>query len=573
MNGARHIEAAAGHADCDLNIVGARVADLYRGVLVEGATVSIAGGAVVGVNDGLRARETFDAAGRVLAPGFTDAHVHIESSLLSPAEYARLVCPRGTTSVVADPHEIANVLGYDGMSYMLRASEGLPVDVFLVAPSCVPATDFDTAGAAIYAADMHPWLRDPRVLGLGEVMNFPGVLARDRILLDKVALFREAGKAIDGHAPGLSGKDLSAYIAAGILSDHESTTAEEALEKVSKGMRVMLREGSAARDLENLASAVTARNARRFMLCSDDRHPDDLAREGHVDRMLRLLVAKGVDPLDALAMASLVPAEHYGLRDRGAVAPGKRADLVLLEDLSSFKVAAVWKDGRLAARDGRMVAAIEPRPVAVRDSVNIKWLKAEDFRIPREGRRVRAITCAEGSLVTGELVVEPPVGPDGYCASDAERDLARVYVIERHRGSGNIGKGYLRGLGMKRGAIGSTVSHDSHNMIVAGMDDESIFKAAKRLNKIGGGFVAALGDEVLAELPLPIGGLMSDRAAEEVVAALDRFSALFAAELFANSEPLMTLAFMALPVIPKLKITDRGLVDVERFERVGLWVD
>jgi len=573
MNGARHIEAAAGHADCDLNIVGARVADLYRGVLVEGATVSIAGGAVVGVNDGLRARETFDAAGRVLAPGFTDAHVHIESSLLSPAEYARLVCPRGTTSVVADPHEIANVLGYDGMSYMLRASEGLPVDVFLVAPSCVPATDFDTAGAAIYAADMHPWLRDPRVLGLGEVMNFPGVLARDRILLDKVALFREAGKAIDGHAPGLSGKDLSAYIAAGILSDHESTTAEEALEKVSKGMRVMLREGSAARDLENLAAAITARNARRFMLCSDDRHPDDLLREGHVDRMLRLLVEKGVDPLDALAMASLVPAEHYGLRDRGAVAPGKRADLVLLEDLSSFKVAAVWKDGRLAARDGRMVAAIEPRPVAVRDSVNIKWLKAEDFRIPREGRRVRAITCAEGSLVTGELVVEPPVGPDGYCASDAERDLARVYVIERHRGSGNIGKGYLSGLGMKRGAIGSTVSHDSHNMIVAGMDDESIFKAAKRLNKIGGGFVAALGDEVLAELPLPIGGLMSDRAAEEVVAALDRFSALFAAELFANSEPLMTLAFMALPVIPKLKITDRGLVDVERFERVGLWVD
>lgn len=573
MNGARHIEAAAGHADCDLNIVDARVADLYRGVLLEGATVSIADGAVVGVNDGLRARETFDAGGRVLAPGFTDAHVHIESSLLSPAEYARLVCPRGTTSVVADPHEIANVLGYDGMSYMLRASEGLPVDVFLVAPSCVPATDFDTAGAAIYAADMHPWLRDGRVLGLGEVMNFPGVLARDRILLDKVALFREAGKAIDGHAPGLSGKDLSAYIAAGILSDHESTTAEEALEKVSKGMRVMLREGSAARDLENLASAVTARNARRFMLCSDDRHPDDLLREGHVDRMLRLLVAKGVDPLDALAMASLVPAEHYGLRDRGAVAPGKRADLVLLEDLSAFKVAAVWKDGKLVARNGRLVAAVEPRPVTVRDSVNIKWLTAEDFRIPKEGRRVRAIRCAEGSLVTGELVVEPPVGPDGYCASDAGRDLARAYVIERHRGSGNIGAGYLSGLGMKRGAIGSTVSHDSHNMIVAGMDDESIFKAAKRLNKLGGGFVATLGDEVLAELPLPIGGLMSDRSAEEVVAALDRFSALFAAEGFANSEPLMTLAFMALPVIPKLKITDRGLVDVERFERVGLWVD
>lgn len=565
--------AATGRTPCDLNIVGCALVDLFQGSVLPNLTVSVCRGVVVGVNDGLRAEKTYDAKGLFLVPGFMDAHVHIESSLLSPAEYARIVVPRGTTSVAADPHEIANVLGYDGINYMLRFSENLPLDVYLTIPSCVPATNFDSAGAALYASDMHQFAREERVLGLGEVMNFPGVLVAETTLMDKIALFKGAGKAIEGHSPGLRGRDLSAYIAAGILSDHEATDAEEASEKISKGMWVMIREGSAARDLEALVKAVTKANARRFLLCSDDRHPTDLLREGHIDRMLRLLVERGVDPIDALRMATLNPAERFGIRGAGAVAPGFAADFVLLEDLRGFEAAAVFKRGKLAAEKGKLVAEIERRPSPLRDSVNIKWLQESDFRIKREGRRARVIEAREGSLLTGERIDEPPMGEDGYCASDVERDILRVYVIERHKGSGNIGRGFISGLGLKKGALASTISHDSHNLIVVGVDDKSIFKAAKHLNKIGGGLVATVGDEVVLELPLPIAGLMSDRPAEETIEKLDAFERYFAQEGLSNTEPLMTLSFMALPVIPHLKITDRGLVDVDRFERVPLFVD
>ncbi len=565
--------AATGRVPCDLNIVDCSLVDLFQGKTIPGSTVSVCRGVVVGVNDGLRAERTYDAGGLFLVPGFMDAHVHIESSLLSPAEYARVVVPRGTTSVAADPHEIANVLGYDGINYMLRFSENLPLDVYLTVPSCVPATNFDSAGAALYASDMHQFAREERVLGLGEVMNFPGVLAAETTLMDKIALFKGSGKAIEGHSPGLRGRDLSAYIAAGILSDHEATDAEEASEKVSKGMWVMIREGSAARDLEALVKAVTPRNARRFLLCSDDRHPTDLMREGHIDRMLRMLVERGVDPIDALRMATLNPAERFGLRGSGAVAPGFAADFALLKDLKDFEVAVVVKRGKVAAEGGKLVAEVEKRPSALRDSVNIKWLEAEDFRIKREGRRARIIEAREGSLVTGARIEEPPMGADGYCASDPARDILRIYVIERHKGTGNMGKGFISGLGLKRGAIASTISHDSHNLIVVGVDDTSIFKAAKHLNKIGGGLVVTDGAEVVLELPLPIAGLMSDRPAEETIERLDAFERYFAAEGTANTEPLMTLSFMALPVIPHLKITDRGLVDVDRFERVDLFVD
>ena len=564
--------AALGRVPCDLNIVNCRLVDLFAGRIVPDSTVSIRRGIIVGVNDGLEASETYDAAGRFLSPGFIDSHVHIESSLLSPAEYARLVVPRGTTAVVADPHEIVNVLGYDGMTYMLRSSEGLPLDVYLTVPSCVPATGFDTAGASLYAADMHPFVRDERVLGLGEVMNFPGVLAGEATLLDKMALFRDAGKPLDGHAPGLRGRSLSAYAAAGISSDHESTSAGEALEKLSKGMVVMIREGSAARDLDALAPAMTPRTAARFLLCSDDRHATDLLAYGHIDRSLRLLVERGVDPLDALAAATLNPSVHYGLRHSGAVAPGYAADLVLLDSIESFKVSAVFKRGVLAARDGALIAPLDGRTVSLRDSVNIKWLEETDFRIRGEGKRARVIEAREGSLLTAERIMEPLTDSEGFCMSDTERDMLRIFVIERHRGSGNMGRGFITGLGLKRGAIGSTISHDSHNMIIVGVDDKSIFKAARHLNKIGGGLVATLGDEVVADLPLPIAGLMSDRPAEEVVAALEAFGRYFASEGLTNTQPLMTLSFMALPVIPKLKITDMGLVDVERFEKVALFL-
>jgi len=567
------IDAAAGALPSDLNLVNCSLVDLLQGEIRRNTTISIRHGRVVGVNDGLRAAATVDLKGLYVAPGLIDSHVHIESSFLTPSEYARVVVPRGTTLVVADPHEIANVLGYDGMRFMLAASEGLPLDVYFMIPSCVPATDFDTAGASLFASDMYPFLREPRVLGLGEVMNYPGILFKDQKLLDKIALFRDAGKPVDGHAPGLSGKDLSAYVAAGIGSDHECTRPEEALEKLGKGMYIMLREGSTAKDVRKLLPAVNSRNASRFLICSDDRHPNDLMDEGHMDHALRLLLAGGVDPVDAFRIACSNPARWFGIPNTGVVAPGYRADLIAFESLEDFRAKMVWKEGALVAEDGRLVREPPAARPPLRDSVNIKWLTAEDFRIEAEpGRRIRVIEAFQESIITGERLVAPKV-EEGLCVSDLERDIVKLFVIERHRGSGNIGKGFITGLGLKRGAIGGTISHDSHNMIIAGVDDRSIFKAAKHLNKLKGGLVYAVGDEVILDLPLPIAGLMSDREASFVVERLREFELLFEKEGLSNSSPLMTLSFMALPVIPKLKITDRGLIDVERFSPVELFAD
>jgi adenine deaminase len=570
------IDAARGAVSCDLNLVNCSLVDLLRGEIRKETTVSIRKGAIAGIDDGLRAERVIDLKGMYLAPGLVDSHVHIESSMLTPPEYARVVAPRGTTTVVADPHEIANVQGYEGMRYMLASSEGLPIDVYFMVPSCVPATDFDTAGAAVYASDMHPFLREPRVLGLGEVMNYPGVLYKDQKLLDKIALFRDAGKPVDGHAPGLSGGQLSAYIAAGIGSDHECTTAAEALEKLSKGMYIMLREGSTARDLGNLIPAITPGTASRFLLCTDDRHPNDLVDEGHMDHAIRLLLAGGVDPIDVFRIACLNPSQWFGIKLSGAIAPGYKADLVAFDSFKDFRARMVFKDGVLIAQDGRLLVESPGTRPPTRDSVNIKWLTAEDFRIPVPAAaprsRIRVIEARPLSIITGERI-EAPKLEEGLCVSDLERDILKIFVIERHTGSGNIGKGFISGLGLKRGALGLTVSHDSHNMIIAGVDDASIFKAARHLNKMKGGMVFAVGDEILLDLPLPVAGLMSDRDAPFIVERLRAFEELFAREGLSNRTPLMTLSFMALPVIPKLKITDRGLIDVERFAPTDLFVD
>jgi adenine deaminase len=573
LTGKDLIDAGRGLAMCDLNLIDCNLVDLLRGEIRRGVTVSLHKGRIAGVDDGLLAERSVDMKGLFLAPGLVDSHVHIESSLLTPPEYARVVVPRGTTSVVADPHEIVNVLGYDGMRYMLAASEDLPLDVYFMIPSCVPATDFDTAGAAFHASDMYPFLREGRVLGLGEVMNYPGVLGKNPGLLDKIALFRDAGRPVDGHAPGLSGGALSAYIAAGIGSDHECTSPEEALEKLSKGMFVMLREGSTAKDLRVLIPAVNTQRAARFLLCSDDRHSNDLMDEGHMDHALRLLIAGGVDPIDAFRIACFNPARWFGIRGSGLVAPGYRADLVAFERIEDFRAKLVYKDGVLVAEEGRLLAEPPGSRLPARDSVNIKWLTGEDFRIPAPSsgaKRIRVITAKPDSIITGESIAQPLV-EEGLCVSDVDRDILKIFVIERHTGSGNIGKGFISGFGLRRGAIGSTISHDSHNMIVAGVDDRSIFKAARHLNKLKGGLVFAVGDEVVLDLPLPVAGLMSDRDAAFVVERLRAFDRLFAAEGLSNPSPLMTLSFMALPVIPKLKITDRGLVDVARFAPVELF--
>ncbi len=566
------IDTAAGKVPCDLNIRNCTIVDVLGGTFIAKATVSVRSGRIVGVNDGLEARAEIDLGGKFLAPGLVDAHVHIESSLLTPAEYSRVVLPHGTTTVVADPHEIVNVMGYDGMRFMLAASDNLPLDIFFMVPSCVPATEFDTAGAALYASDMYPFLQDKRVLGLGEVMNYPGVLAREQRLMDKIALFTNARKPVDGHAPGLSGAALSAYILAGIGSDHECTTPAEAAEKLSKGMYIMLREGSTARDLGHLIPAITPSSISRFMICSDDRHSNDLRDEGHMDHALRLLLAGGVAPVDAFRIAAANPAQWFGMKDIGVIAPGCKADFVAFSSFEDFRAEMVFKRGRLIAENGVLLENFPPRQVSLRDSVNIKWLTAGDFVIPDQGKKIRVIEARQDSIITGHLVEKPTVR-NGECVSDPDRDLIKIFVIERHIGSGRIGKGFIKGLGLKRGAIGGTISHDSHNMIIAGVDNTSIFKAARHLNKIKGGLVYAVGNDIILDLPLPVAGLMSDQNADFVIERLRAFEGIFIREGLTNHSPLMTLSFMALPVISSLKITDVGLIDVDRFAPVDLYVN
>jgi adenine deaminase len=476
------------------------------------------------------------------------------------------VVPRGTTTVVADPHEVANVCGLDGVLWMLEASEGLPLDVRIAAPSCVPATPLSTAGGSLGVAELEELRRHPRVVALAEVMNVPGVVLGDRAVHDKLRAFQ--GMPVDGHAPGVTGRWLDAYAAAGIGSDHECITAAEALEKLRRGMRVFLRHGSGAKNLVDLLPAVTPATAHRCAFCSDDVHPHDLLAEGHVDALIRLAVDHGLDPVAAVRIATINPAEWFRLRDRGAVAPGRRADLVVVSDLTDFRPEMVFAGGRLAAEEGTTTGEWRG-PVAddrVRRPLRVDP-QACDLRVPAASR-VRVIGVVKDQLVTEHLVMElPPRG--GALAADPERDVAKLAVVERHRGSGRAGLGFVRGLGLRRGALSGTVAHDHHNLVVAGADDASMRTAIAALVSAGGGLAAALGERVLALVPLPLAGLMSDRPIEEVRDGVELLLAA-ARELGCTGDPFMTLSFLALEVIPSLKLTDRGLVDVERSQLVPL---
>ncbi|WP_293172701.1 adenine deaminase [Oceanithermus sp.] len=563
----RLLAVARGEAEPDLVLTGARVVDVFSGRVREG-NVALAEGRVAGLGDYTGPR-TEDLGGRYLAPGFIDAHVHLESSMVRPTEYARAVVPRGTTTVVSDPHEIANVAGAAGIRYMLEASEGLPLDVLVNLPSCVPASHLSTSGAELAAADLLPFLEHPRVLGLAEFMNVPGAVTAQDDAVEKLLAFR--GRPIDGHAPGVRGQALAAYAAAGPWADHESVAPDEALEKVAAGLYVFLREGTAARNLEDLLPAVNAATAPRLAFCSDDRHPAELLGEGHVDHMLRRAVAGGVDPLLALRMATLSAAEAFGLRDRGAVAPGRWADLVALDDLEGFRVRAVWFRGRKVAEDGRPLFEAAPAAdeTAVRNTVRASLARL-DLDVPARGGGLRVIVAREGQLITGEEVVEPRV-KEGLAVADPARDLAKLAVLERHGNGGGYGVGFVRGLGLERGAIAGSVGHDSHNLTVAGMDDLSMRTALRALAEAGGGYAAALGEEVLELVPLPIAGLMSDEPIERVRERMDALLHVTRTRLGARSrDPFMQLAFLPLEVIPHLKLTDRGLV--RDFTIVDLWV-
>ncbi|MGZ8794822.1 MAG: adenine deaminase [Gaiellaceae bacterium] len=556
---ARRLAVARGDRPADLVVRGGRVLSVFTREWLD-VDVAICDGTIAGLGS-YEGGEILDADGAFVVPGFIDAHVHLETSKLLPSEFARLVLPLGTTAVVADPHEIANVLGTDGVHWLVDVCEGLPLDVFFTASSCVPASSFESPRRPFTPGDLESLLRRKRVIGLAEMMNFPGVIAGAESELAKLEV--AGGHHVDGHAPGVLGKALQAYAAAGIRSDHEAFTAEEGRERLRAGMWLLIREASAARNLRALAPLVAEFGPSRMAFCTDDREPEHIAHDGHVNGIVRDAVALGIAPADALVMASHHPALWHRLDTLGAIAPGDQADLLLLPDLARFVPEIVLKQGR--AVDEIAATAV---PEWVRQSVRVRPVSASDFRLVWEGGRARVIGLVPGQIVTETLIEELPSG-----AADPERDLAKIAVIERHLGTGRIGLGFVRGFGLSRGAFASTFSHDAHNLVVVGMDDEDMARAVERLVELGGGLVVVDDGTVTAELPLPIAGLISDRRLGDVIEGSEATVAAVHALGSTVESPFQSLAFLALSVIPSLKITDRGLVDVDRFELVPLAAD
>ncbi len=569
MDYTKIITAARGDAPVDLLLVNAKIVNVFSGRVVDGA-IAIKGGRVVGFGD-YETEKTIDLKGRYVAPGFIDAHVHIESSMTGVAEFARTVAPCGTTTVVADPHEIANVLGAAGIDYMLRSADGQPVDCLYALPSCVPATDMETAGARLDAGDLAPFFAHPRIVALAEMMNYPGVIFSDTDVMAKLALARGHRRPMDGHAPGLSGRPLSAYASAGIASDHECTQADEALEKLELGIHIMVREGTCARNLDALFPVIGEHTWHRMMWCTDDRHPHDLLADGHVDAVIRKAVAKGLDPVTAIRMGTINPADYFGITDAGAIAPGRKANLVVFSDLADIRAEQVFHMGRPVAEDGRLLTGVQrPAPVAVPPSMNLDP-RGLDLSIPSRSRRMRVIRAIADQVVTRCDIMDV-TEKDGMAVADTARDVVKLCVVDRYTGRANTGKGFVTGLGLKRGAIASSVAHDSHNIIVAGVSDTDMQAAVTAVAAMGGGLAAVGGGGVLADLPLPVAGLMSDQPVETVLRQMNGMIAAAKNLGTGLSDPFMTLGFLALPVIPDLKLTDKGLVDVNRFEVVSLFV-
>ncbi len=556
----RRIAVGRGDALADLVLRNARVFDLVTGDMLQG-DVAICDGVIAGTCGAYDGAETRDMAGMILVPGFIDTHLHIESSLVTPFEFDRCVAPHGVTTAICDPHEIANVIGAAGIRYFQEASTRTLMDIRVQLSSCVPSTHMETAGADLRAADLEALRGHPSGIGLAEFMNYPGVIFRDPQVMDKLHLFE--GGHIDGHCPQLLGMDLNAYISAGISTEHEATTADEAREKLQKGMRVLIREGSVSKDLHALQPLLTERTSPYMCLCTDDRNPLDISEEGHLDYMIRTLIALGTPPLAAYRAASLSGAEAFGLKDRGLIAPGKRADIVAVRSLEACDVQTVFCAG-VEASEANFTKRSKINPVGT-GSVHAPHLSPEDFRAKANRPDTDVIGIVEGKIIT-EHLHEIIVVEDGDKHPDPVRDLIRIAVVERHGKNGNIATGCVRGFGLQRGAIASTVCHDHHNIACVGVDYADMALAANRLSEIEGGFVVAAGGEVLAELALPVAGLMSLEPFEEVHDRLVDLRAAAKSLGVTLNEPFLQLAFLALPVIPALKITDRGMVDVTKFE-------
>ena len=564
----RVIDAAMHRIPADLVIYNCSIVDVFTGTVRPGS-IAITDGLIVGFGDDYRGQEEYDAKGAYAAPGLIDGHIHIESTYTSPEEFGRMVVPRGTTTVIADPHEIVNVYGLEGLNYMIRAASKTELSVRYMIPSCVPATPFEDSGAVVNAFDMQWPMQDRHVPGLGEFMNVPGILSKNDDDLNKLLVALSMHKVIDGHSPGLDGAGLNAYIAAGVSTDHECTTVKEMEDRLQRGMYVQLRDGSACHDLENLIPGITPYNYRRCILCSDDRQPKTILGEGHIDSHLRKLVSAGIDPVMAICMATLNAAECYKLPDRGALAPGRRADIVLFGDLKDFVTKAVFIEGKKVAESGKYLLPYEKAPIfPVRGSMHIKPFTIDSLKMHLKSDYVKTIEIIPGGIRTREADAHVKLDKDGDFVYDPNQDICKIAVFERHHNTGKTGLGLLKGYGISAGAVALSVAHVSHNVICVGVSNEEMDAAVRALIDQEGGFVLVKDGKVIASLPLPIAGLMSDRSGEEVAAALKVLhdTAYDVLGVSHSVEPVMTLCFMSLIVIPDIKITDRGLFDVKKFE-------
>ncbi len=568
----RRIQIARGEIPAELVLRNARLVNVCSAECYP-ADIAVADGRIIGIsppNDGYYGHEERDLQGRWLAPGLIDGHMHIESTMLVLPEFARIVVPRGVTVVMLDPHEFANVMGVAGIRYVLESGRNLPLTAYVMLSSCVPASSFESPYQVLMADDLLPLLEDERVLGLAEMMNMPGVLHGDEQVLAKIVATHEHGLVVDGHAPGLSNRDLCAYAAAGVMSDHECTTLEEARQRVRLGMWLMIREGSAACNLDALLPLVKELHPPRVFFVTDDRDPLDLTTRGHMDSMVRRAIELGLNPIESIRLASYNTAQYFRLYDRGAIAPGFIADLVVLDDLDTFQVESVYKDGKLIAQHGQLLGNVPAVDFpGITGTIRIGNIGESALHMPGKPGLVEVIGIEPGQITTQHLQEEAPI-KNGELVADPERDLLKLVVIERHHASGSVGLGLVKGLGLRRGALASSVAHDAHNLVIAGASDSDMLRAARVLEEMGGGFACVVDGEVRASVPLPLGGLVSPLPAAQLVQQLTALDAA-AAELGCTLDhPCMTLSFLSLSVIPSLKLTDQGLIDVETFTLLPL---
>lgn len=568
----RRIDVAAKRTPADLVIKNGKIVNVFTREILKG-NMAIVDGYFAGIGD-YEGNETVDISGKFIVPGFIDGHVHIESAMVTPSEFSNVVLPHGVTTVVADPHEIANVSGVEGIEFMLYSSDDIPLDVYIMLPSCVPATPFENSGATLGFEQLEPFYNHPRVLGLGEVMDFPAVFNNDEKMLKKLASASLKSKYIDGHAAGVDSDGINVYMSANIRTDHECVNSEEALDRLRKGMYVMLREGSAARDLTSLLQAVNEQNARRCLFVTDDKHLDDLIHEGSIDHNVRMAITEGMDPLLAIQIATLNAAECFGLKHKGAIAPGYEADFLVLDDLKTIDIQLVYKSGTLVAENGSMVSASQekvlPSP-SILDSINTNPISNEHLQIRINDENMANIIGIVPNRIVTRHLIEDVDSINGCFQSNTEKDYLKLAVIERHKNTGNIGLGIIKGMGIQNGAIASTVAHDSHNIVATGTSDDDLLKAIALTSDMNGGLVVVQNGEMIASLPLPIAGLMSDLPSTIINERLKQLNqALIKVGCSMEFNPFLTLSFLALPVIPELKLTDLGLFNVKTFQHIDV---